>query len=93
MAAKLFDFGLGNIDLWRSEEMQLVQLLLPSECAYECVHALGDIGLLQFKDLNADKSAFQRNYASQVRCTMRTNLGTSCTKPRRVPLSGHQANS
>jgi hypothetical protein len=26
IVSKLLDFGLGNIDLWRSEEMQLVQV-------------------------------------------------------------------
>lgn len=30
--------------------------------------ALGDVGLLQFKDLNPEKSAFQRTYANQVNC-------------------------
>ncbi len=62
----LIDFGFEHIDLWRSEPMQLVSLMLPSESAHETMHALGEIGLLQFKDLNADKSAYQRNYASQV---------------------------
>ena len=28
--------------------------------------ALGDVGLLQFKDLNPDASPFQKTYASQV---------------------------
>lgn len=28
--------------------------------------ALGEVGLLQFKDLNPDKSAFQRTFANQV---------------------------
>ncbi|WP_139161607.1 V-type ATPase 116kDa subunit family protein, partial [Acinetobacter baumannii] len=27
----------------------------------------GDLGLLQFKDLNADKSPFQRTYAAQIK--------------------------
>ncbi|KAL6762998.1 vacuolar proton ATPase subunit A [Haematococcus lacustris] len=65
--AALFDFGLGNVDLWRSEEMQLVQLMIPSESAHDTVAALGDIGMLQFKDLNTEKSAFQRTYANQVK--------------------------
>lgn len=64
--AKLLDFGFTNIDLWRSEEMQLVQLMIPAESAHDTIFALGDIGLLQFKDLNADKSAFQRTFAGQV---------------------------
>ncbi|GIL61594.1 hypothetical protein Vafri_16026 [Volvox africanus] len=64
---KLLDFGFQNIDLWRSEEMELVRLLIPSESAHDTVAALGEIGLLQFKDLNAEKSAFQRTYANQVK--------------------------
>ncbi len=44
-----------------------VQLMIPAESAHSTVLALGDIGLLQFKDLCSDRSAAQRNYASQVR--------------------------
>lgn len=65
--ARLLDLGLGNVDLWRSEEMQLVQLMVPTESAHDTIGVLGDVGLLQFKDLNADKSAFQRTYANQVK--------------------------
>jgi hypothetical protein len=43
-----------------------LQLMLPTECAYDIIYALGDVGLLSFKDLNAEKSAFQRGFASQV---------------------------
>ena len=42
------------------------QLMVPSEAAHDTVAALGEIGLLQFKDLNTEKSAFQRTYANQV---------------------------
>lgn len=108
------DSFVGYIDLWRSEEMQLVQagtgaaraqgvlsartrqrgsdeaegqaghvrssrserdlcvvpqMMVPSEAAHDTVAALGDLGLMQFKDLNAEKSAFQRSYASQVPAT------------------------
>jgi V-type H+-transporting ATPase subunit a len=44
-----------------------LQLMIPAESAHDTIGALGDVGLLQFKDLNAEKSAFQRTYASQVR--------------------------
>mmetsp|Transcript_11003 Transcript_11003/g.32964 ORF Transcript_11003/g.32964 Transcript_11003/m.32964 type:complete len:841 (-) Transcript_11003:131-2653(-) len=54
---------------WRSEEMQLIQLLIPAELSHDTIDALGEIGQLQFKDLNADKSVFQRTYASQVKRT------------------------
>ena len=41
--------------------------MIPAESAHDTIEALGDVGLLQFKDLNPDRSAFQRSYASQVR--------------------------
>ncbi len=44
-----------------------MQLLIPAEAAHDTITLLGEVGLLQFKDLNADKSAFQRTYANQVR--------------------------
>jgi hypothetical protein len=43
-----------------------MQLMIPAESAHDTIGALGEVGLLQFKDLNADKSAFQRTYANQV---------------------------
>ena len=45
--------------LFRSEEMALCQLFLQSEAAYACVSELGELGLVQFRDLNPDTSAFQ----------------------------------
>lgn len=44
-----------------------MQLIIPAESAHDTVAALGEVGLVQFKDLNQDKSAFQRTYANQVR--------------------------
>ncbi len=40
--------------------------MIPSEAAHDTVAALGEIGMLQFRDLNTEKSAFQRTYANQV---------------------------
>ncbi|KAI3446157.1 hypothetical protein Pfo_002822 [Paulownia fortunei] len=55
------------MDLMRSEPMQLVQLIMPIESAHLAVSYLGDLGLIQFKDLNAEKSPFQRTYAIQIK--------------------------
>lgn len=41
------------MDLMRSEEMQLVQLIIPMESAHRTVSYLGDLGFLQFKDVIA----------------------------------------
>ncbi|KAH0890146.1 LOW QUALITY PROTEIN: hypothetical protein HID58_052575, partial [Brassica napus] len=58
---------LPQMDLMRSEKMTLVQLIIPVESAHRSVTYLGELGLLQFRDLNADKSPFQRTFATQVK--------------------------
>ncbi|ESW30758.1 hypothetical protein PHAVU_002G179900 [Phaseolus vulgaris] len=58
---------LPKMDLLRSEPMQLAQLIIPIESAHRAISYLGDLGLFQFKDLNVDKSPFQRTYASQIK--------------------------
>lgn len=58
--------GSDKMELFRSEEMQLVQLIVPAEAAHDTVSDLGEVGLMQFRDLNPDKSTFQRTYANQV---------------------------
>eukprot|EP00741_Cyanophora_paradoxa_P003677 tig00000093_g3574.t1 len=81
-------------DLWRSEEMSLVQLFIQNEAAHDTVDELGNLGLIQFKDLNADKSAFQRNFANDVkRCDeierklrfMAEQIEKAGIDPERVP--------
>ncbi|XP_071108344.1 V-type proton ATPase 116 kDa subunit a1-like isoform X12 [Haliotis cracherodii] len=53
--------------IFRSEEMSLCQLFLQSEAAYACVSELGELGLMQFKDLNHGVNAFQRKFVNEVR--------------------------
>ncbi|XP_062171833.1 V-type proton ATPase subunit a1 [Alnus glutinosa] len=55
------------MDLMRSEKMTFVQLIIPVESAHRAVSYLGELGLLQFRDLNADKSPFQRTFVNQVK--------------------------
>lgn len=47
--------------------MVLAQLFLQSEVTYDCVNALGELGLVQFRDMNPDVNAFQRKYVNDVR--------------------------
>ena len=51
---------------FRSEEMALCQLFLQSEAAYACVSELGELGLVQFRDLNPGVNAFQRKFVNEV---------------------------
>jgi len=53
--------------MFRSEEMSLCQLFLQSESAYACVSELGELGLVEFRDLNPDVNAFQRKFVNEVR--------------------------
>ncbi|KAI3450508.1 hypothetical protein Pfo_007173 [Paulownia fortunei] len=59
--------NLPSMDLMRSEKMMLVQLIIPVEAAHRAVSYLGQLGLLQFRDLNDDKSPFQRTFVNQVK--------------------------
>ncbi|KAG8515005.1 V-type proton ATPase 116 kDa subunit a isoform 2, partial [Galemys pyrenaicus] len=53
--------------LFRSEPMCLAQLFLQSGTAYECLSALGEKGLVQFRDLNQSVSTFQRKFVGEVK--------------------------
>uniref|UniRef100_A0A8C1WE44 V-type proton ATPase subunit a n=1 Tax=Cyprinus carpio TaxID=7962 RepID=A0A8C1WE44_CYPCA len=53
--------------LFRSEEMCLVQLFLQAGSAYNCISELGELGLVEFRDLNPNVNAFQRKFVSEVR--------------------------
>ncbi|XP_039623468.1 T cell immune regulator 1, ATPase H+ transporting V0 subunit a3b [Polypterus senegalus] len=53
--------------IFRSEEVCLTQLFLQSASAYGCVSELGEIGLVEFRDLNPNVNAFQRRFVADVR--------------------------
>lgn len=48
----LFGNGTEMGSLFRSAEMTLCQLFLQSEAAYACVSELGELGLVQFRDVS-----------------------------------------
>uniref|UniRef100_A0A4W4HMZ0 V-type proton ATPase subunit a n=1 Tax=Electrophorus electricus TaxID=8005 RepID=A0A4W4HMZ0_ELEEL len=53
--------------MFRSEEVCLVQLFLQSGAAYNCISELGELGIVEFRDLNPNVNAFQRKFVSEVR--------------------------
>ncbi|KAH0896676.1 hypothetical protein HID58_046244 [Brassica napus] len=58
------------MDLMRSEPMQLVQVIVPMESAHLTVSYLGDLGLVQFKNVNFMEALSERNFdeAIEHRC-------------------------
>lgn len=55
--------NLPAMDLMRSEKMTFVQLIIPVESAHRAISYLGELGLLQFRDvsfreLRSDDSVF-----------------------------------
>ncbi|KAJ8286096.1 hypothetical protein GJAV_G00034500 [Gymnothorax javanicus] len=53
--------------LFRSEEMCLAQLFLQSGSAYDCISELGEMGLVEFRDLNPTVNSFQRKFVSEIK--------------------------
>jgi hypothetical protein len=44
--------------LWRSQEMQLIQLYIQKDAAHDTVDELGELGMIQFHDVRRKKRDF-----------------------------------
>ncbi|CAG9773066.1 unnamed protein product [Ceutorhynchus assimilis] len=53
--------------MFRSEKMALAQLFIQPEAAYFAISEMGEVGCVQFRDLNKEINAFQRKFVSEVR--------------------------
>ena len=52
---------------WRSEEMEYVSLIVSEDAAHACVKELGQLGCIQFSDLNPELTPFQRRYVAYIK--------------------------
>nr|CDS28952.1 V type proton ATPase 116 kDa subunit a [Hymenolepis microstoma] len=53
--------------IFRSEDMQLSQLILHTDSAYNCIAQLGELGIIQIRDATPEVNAFQRKFVDEVR--------------------------
>ncbi|CAD5211855.1 unnamed protein product [Bursaphelenchus okinawaensis] len=53
--------------LYRSELMSLCQLFLQTDAAFISVAQLGELGIVQFKDLNEKVSSYSKKFVNEVR--------------------------
>jgi len=78
-------------ELFRSEEIQLIQLFIQFDAAHDTVEELGHLGKVQFRDLNPEDTAFQRNFVNDVkRCDeMENRISTIMDELERESLLGN----
>lgn len=77
-----------RMDLFRSEEMVLVQLIMPAESAHDTITYLAELSLLQFRDVSPEP----QNSSPCLLHLFPISLNSSCSPPappRCLPIVFH----
>ncbi|MCJ1388405.1 H(+)-transporting V0 sector ATPase subunit a [Xylographa bjoerkii] len=59
--------GVPKDTMFRSVDMSMIQLYISNEIGRDIVSALGELGEVQFRDLNSETTAFQRTFTMEIR--------------------------
>ncbi|KAG0679556.1 H(+)-transporting V0 sector ATPase subunit a [Pichia californica] len=72
------------------KEAFFLQFYIPSEVARDCIAILGDMGNVQFKDMNNDINSFQRAFVKEIRnydqCERKINYLSNIIKKQNINI-------
>lgn len=52
--------------LWRSQEMEMIQMIVQNDSAHVIIEALGKLGICEFRDVHRPRSSNRRAQLSRV---------------------------
>ena len=54
-------------ELFRSQTMSYGQLMIPKQMVFETIEKIGELGIVQFIDLNQHEMSFKRMFSKEIK--------------------------